>query len=253
MRRTFVIAKTAFKEIYRDRFFLVLVFGVILLFALSLLLGELSFEEHKKILFDLGLAAIHWLNLGLCLFGGGASIRKELERQTYMTLLATPLSRLELILGKFMGIFAVLITSTLILGGGLLLLLNSLELWRNFLVILLGVLMEAAIVLALSICASLLFSPFVSLFVSIGIFFTGHWLESLHIFAERSKSTLYVNFSEVISWGLPNLYRLNWRSMAILDNGLSVDVGFVSLIHGLAWVCLFLYLANLAFRRKNLM
>ena len=86
LRRVFVILQNSFREMYRDRFFLILLLGVILLFGLSILLGELSFEEHKRILFDLGISAIHWLNLGLCLFIGGTSLRREFERQTYLDL-----------------------------------------------------------------------------------------------------------------------------------------------------------------------
>ncbi len=251
-RRVSVILQNSFREMYRDRFFLILLFGVILLFGLSILLGELSFEEHKRILFDLGISAIHWLNLGLCLFIGGTSLRRELERQTYMTLLASPLSRFELILGKFSGILSVAIISTILLGIGLLYLLKSPELVRNFSVILIGIMFESAILLAISIFTSLIFSPFVALFTTIGIFFMGHWLESLKYFAEKSKDSSYLLFSDLMSWIFPNLYRLNWRSVYVLDTGIPIKIGILSLGHGIAWISLLIFLSSLIFNRKNL-
>ncbi len=252
-KRIFAIIQNSFREMYRDRFFLILVIGVIIFFVLSLLLGELSFEEHKKILFDLGISAIHWLNLGLCLFIGGNSLRRELDRQTYMTLLASPLTRVELIIGKFGGIFAVSCVSTLLLGAGLWFLLRANDSARNFSVVLVGIIAESGVLLSLSILLSLLLSPFVAIFSSLGIFLMGHWLESLRHFAERSKILAYTNFANVIEWLFPNLYRLNWRSLSVLETGIPVNVGMASLIHAMAWVGLFLFLSSLLFKRKNLM
>lgn len=252
LNRIFIITQNSFRELYRDRFFLILILAVIVFFVLSLLLGELSFEEHKKILFDLGISAIHWLNIGVCLFLGGISLRKELEKQTYMTLLSTPLSRMELILGKFGGIYLATTISTVLLGSGLLFMLNSLGLVRNFSAILVGIIAEAAILLSLSILLNLLFSPFVALFSGFGVFLVGNWLESLKSFADQSKIETYIKFADIMSWIFPNLYRLNWRSVYILDEGVSVNVGSASLIHAVAWLGLNLFLAQLVFKNKNL-
>jgi ABC-type transport system involved in multi-copper enzyme maturation permease subunit len=252
VKRVFAIIQNSFREMYRDRFFLILLFGVILFFVISLLLGELSFEEHKKILFDLGISAIHWLNLGLCLFIGGNSLRRELDRQTYMTLLASPLTRIELILGKFGGILAVSIVSTVSLGAGLWILLDSNDSLRNFAAILLGIIVESGVLLALSILLSLLLSPFVAVYSSLSIFLMGHWLESLRHFAERSKNPAYVTFADVMEWLFPNLYRLNWRSVAVLEAGIPANLGLTSLLHALAWMGLFIFLSSVVFKRKNL-
>jgi ABC-type transport system involved in multi-copper enzyme maturation permease subunit len=237
---------------YRDRFFLILIFGVILFFVLSLLLGELSFEEHKRILFDLGISAIHWLNLGLCLFIGGTSLRREIERQTYMTLLASPINRLELVLGKFGGVLVVAAISTCLLGIGLLLMLNSFGDLRNFSVVLIGIVAEAAVLLSVSMFMSLVLSPFVGLFASVGVFLVGNWLESLKYFADKSKSDLYINFADSMAWIFPNLYRFNWRSIYVLESGIPVNIGMMTLLHGLAWVGIFLFSSHIIFKHKDL-
>lgn len=250
--RIFAIIQNSFREMYRDRFFLILVFGVILFFILSLLLGELSFEEHKKILFDLGISSIHWLNLGLCLFIGGNSLRRELDRQTYMSLLSSPLSRTELILGKFGGVFAVSVVSTVLLGSGLWVLLNAKESSMNFATILVGVVVEAGVLLSLAILMNLLMSSFVAMFASGGVFLMGHWLESLKHFADKSKMDSYKQFANLCDWLIPNLYRLNWRSLAILENGIAPGVFFSSIIQGLAWIIIIITASKIIFERKNL-
>jgi len=252
INRIITISLNSFREMYRDRYFLILILAVVIFFGLSLLLGELSFEEHKRILFDLGISSIHWLNIGLCLFIGGTSLRRELERQTYMTLLTSPLSRLEFLLGKFGGILLVSVISTFLLGLGLLWLLKSPESFRNLSVILLGITFEAALLLAISILMSLILSPFVGLFASFSIFLIGHWMESLKYFADKSKNSLYIQFADIINWIFPNLYRLNWRSTYILESGVSVNIGLMSLAHAIAWIGLLLFLSQFMFKRKNL-
>lgn len=252
IQRILTITLNSFKEMYRDRYFLVLIFGVMVFFCLSLLLGQLSFEEHKRILFDLGISSIHWLNLGLCLFIGGTSIRKELERQTYMTLLASPLSRFEFLLGKFFGILFVSMVSTLLLGGGLWVLLNSPDSLRHFIAILAGIMLESAVLLALAILMSLVLSPFVGLFTCFSIFLIGHWLDSLKHFAVQSKNQTYIQFAELLDWIFPNLYRLNWRNSVALETGVPISVGLFGILHALAWVGLLLWLSSTIFKRKNL-
>ena len=252
IKRVFVILQNSFREMYRDRFFVILIFAVVVFFLLSILLGELSFEEHKRILFDLGISSIHWLNLGLSIFIGGTSLKKEIDKQTYMTLLVTPLSRFELILGKFFGIISVCSFSTIILGLGLFILLGDFSNLRNLIVVLVGIISESAVLLSASILLSLLLSSFVSIFTTLGIFFVGNWLESLVHFATRSKNQTYIDFANVISWIFPNLYRFNWRSVFVLETGIPINVGVVSLIHAFAWCTFFLILSNISFKKKKL-
>jgi ABC-type transport system involved in multi-copper enzyme maturation permease subunit len=226
--------------------------GVIGFFILSILLGEMSFEEHNRILFDLGVSAIHWLNLGVCIFIGGGSLRRELDRQTYMTLLSTPLSRPELLVGKFIGIFSVALFSTILLGGGLFMLLKTWGALSNFIIIIIGILVESSILLMLSLLLSLVVSPFVGIFASLGIYLMGHWLESLKYFASKANSVFYFGFSEFMDWTLPNLYRLNWRSPYVLEAGLGFDIFGASIFHGIGWVVILAVIATVIFNRKNL-
>jgi ABC-type transport system involved in multi-copper enzyme maturation permease subunit len=237
---------------YRDRFFLLLVLGVFFLFGLSFFLGELTFEEQDRLLFDFGLSAIHWLNLGLAIFLGGASLRKELERQTYMTILASPVSRFELVFSKFTGLLIVIFFSNLILGGGLFYFLKSSQSLYNLFCIVLGITLEAAILLALSFLFSLFFSPFVSIFSVIGVFLIGNWLESLSFFAQRSNSAIFMGLAEVLSYLVPNLYRLNWRSFHLLEKGLEPKLISLSFLQGTAWIVVLFVFIQMVFKRKQL-
>lgn len=251
-QRLMALSINSVREMYRDRFFLLLVLGVFFLFGLSFFLGELTFEEQDRLLFDFGLSAIHWLNLGLAIFLGGASLRKELERQTYMTILASPVSRFELVFSKFTGLLIVIFFSNLILGGGLFYFLKSSQSLYNLFCIVLGISLEAAILLALSFLFSLFFSPFVSIFSVIGVFLIGNWLESLSFFAQRSNSPIFIGLAEILSYLAPNLYRFNWRSFYLLEKGLEPNLISLSFLQGTAWIVVLFVFIQMVFKRKQL-
>lgn len=113
--RTFAIALTSFREALRDR----ILFAVLGLGAASVLfglgLGSLSYAESVRIVVDHGLVTISLLANLIAIFLGANFLYKELELRTLYVLLAKPVARHELVLGKYLGILftiAVFITAT---------------------------------------------------------------------------------------------------------------------------------------------
>jgi ABC-type transport system involved in multi-copper enzyme maturation permease subunit len=113
--RTFAIALTSFREALRDR----ILFAVLGLGAASVLfglgLGSLSYAESVRIVVDHGLVTISLLANLIAIFLGANFLYKELELRTLYVLLAKPVARHELVLGKYLGILftiAVFVTAT---------------------------------------------------------------------------------------------------------------------------------------------
>jgi Cu-processing system permease protein len=102
--RTFAIALTSFREALRDR----ILFAVLGLGAASVLfglgLGSLSYAESVRIVVDHGLVTISLLANLIAIFLGANFLYKELELRTLYVLLAKPVARHELVLGKYLGI-----------------------------------------------------------------------------------------------------------------------------------------------------
>ncbi len=102
--RTFAIALTSFREALRDR----ILFAVLALGAVSVLfglgLGSLSYAESVRIVVDHGLVTISLLANLIAMFLGANFLYKELELRTLYVLLAKPVARHELVLGKYLGI-----------------------------------------------------------------------------------------------------------------------------------------------------
>lgn len=104
MNRVYAIALTAFREAIRDRIlFAVLGLGAALV-CLGLGMGALSTGDTTRIVVDQGLATISVLSNLVAIFLGANFLYKELELRTLYVLLAKPVARHEVVLGKFTGV-----------------------------------------------------------------------------------------------------------------------------------------------------
>ncbi|MFO0648524.1 MAG: ABC transporter permease subunit [Polyangiales bacterium] len=121
MERIYAIALTAFREAIRDRIlFAVLGLGVAST-CLGLGMGALSTGEVTRIVVDHGLVTISLLANLVAIFLGANFLYKELELRTLYVLLARPVARYEIVLGKFTGILVtvsvfIALTASVLLG-----------------------------------------------------------------------------------------------------------------------------------------
>ena len=120
------IGLNTFREAIRDRvLYLLLVFALVVIGA-SRLLALLTVGSEDKIIKDLGLSAISIFGILTAVFLGVSLVFKEIDKRTIFTLLANPVPRWQFVLGKYLGLMAVLTVNVtlmslvlgLILGGG---------------------------------------------------------------------------------------------------------------------------------------
>ncbi len=104
MDRILAIALNTFREAVRDRvLYGVLGFAVAIL-AFTLALAELSLDEQRRVVLDVGLASISLFSVVIAVFLGSSLLYKEIERKTLYVILPKPIRRYELLVGKFVGI-----------------------------------------------------------------------------------------------------------------------------------------------------
>ena len=252
MRKIRVIAMTTFRELIREKFFLVIVFVAVFLIGLSLLLGELSFDESQKILADIGLTAVQLSSLGLALFIGSFMISREIEKQTCLLMLSRPITRTEFLLGKFGGIVLLISLLNLTLPLALLTLLNRWDLATHMAQIILSIWLEALVILALVFMFSVFLRPVLAVLVGVVIFLCGSWLEDMSFFAKKSQDVFFVSASEVAKWSLPNFYRFNWKNYFFLEKGVASAEISQLLLHYGSWIAILLVIAVAVFRRKDI-
>jgi ABC-type transport system involved in multi-copper enzyme maturation permease subunit len=251
------LALYSYRELVRERFVHILFFGALLLFAFCFPLGSLSFEERTRVLYHFGFASIYFTAVGLSLFLGSSRMTREFERQTSLIVLARPITRKDFYLGKWAGIAILL--AVIILGLSVILygLLNFFLEDKVPLVDLLkaaiGVGLESLILTSLTLMGSLFLRSSICFFFGFGVFLFGNLLPDLEFFANKSKDPGFMAFAKISHYVVPQLYRMNWRSLNLAQNHEPSwrEFALVSL-HGLAWTALFLVLGVWIFRRKDL-
>jgi len=104
MDRALAIALNTFREAVRDRvLYGVLGFAVAVL-GFTLALAELSMQEQRRVVLDVGLASISLFSVIIAVFLGSSLLYKEIDRKTLYVILPKPVRRYELLVGKFLGI-----------------------------------------------------------------------------------------------------------------------------------------------------
>ena len=257
MNTVWALTGVVIKELYRRKDFYVL---LVLTALITIAAGSANFFNDSKIvtyLKDICLLLI-WISALVIAIGTAArQIPAEREQRTIFPLLAKPVTRWQVILGKFAGcwlacglalvvfyVFFVVVTGTREHHWPL---LNYFQaMWLQW--VMLGV------VIALVLFGSIVFSApsanaTICIIVVAGILMIGRHLNKVALQQpEPLQSIIYV-----IYFLIPHLEWYDVRDLVIYDHGLVpwVDCGLATL-YGAVYVLFFLFAAWLAFRRKTL-
>src|SRR5579872_6216365 len=104
MRTLGWIAINGFREAVRDKVMYSLVAFALLMIGVSYILGQLTAGQDLKIMKDLGLSSIAIFGLFMAVFIGIGLVSKEVERRSVYALLAKPVRRYEIVVGKYAGL-----------------------------------------------------------------------------------------------------------------------------------------------------
>ncbi len=116
MRSIALVALHMFRDSVRDKVLYSAVAFAVLLMAVSYLIGQLTAGEDLKIIKDLGLAAMSLMGLFIAVFIGIGLIAREIDRRSIYSVLAKPVRRHELLLGKYLGLVGTLFVNLTVMA-----------------------------------------------------------------------------------------------------------------------------------------
>jgi Cu-processing system permease protein len=117
MLRILAVAVNTFREAVRDRV-LNGVLGIALaILVFSLALAEVSLDQQRRIVLDIGLASISIFSVVMAVFLGSSLLYKEIERKTLYVILPKPIRRHEFLLGKYFGIVMTVFVFVAVMGA----------------------------------------------------------------------------------------------------------------------------------------
>ncbi|NER80958.1 MAG: ABC transporter permease subunit [Leptolyngbya sp. SIO1D8] len=256
LSRTWVIANSVFKEVIRDRVLYLVVLYAVFLFAIAALLPEIAAGAQGKITLDLGLAGIHLLGLVVTVFVGTGLINKEIEKRTVLVIMAKPVSRLEFILGKHLGLSAVLTILIGLLTAIYLVVLTVNQIPFSFLSILLAVfftLVEMSLLTTVAMVFGTFTSSLLATLLTIAVYLMGHLSQDMVALGQLSENVDLQRVANGMYLILPDLERLNLRNEAIYGMALIPSALDLTghLIYGLFYIVLLLTIAVVIFARRQ--
>ncbi|MDX2273037.1 MAG: ABC transporter permease [Cyanobacteriota bacterium] len=252
--RVVTIARNVFRETIRDRIlYLVLVFGIVMVGAVTLL-PQVANRAENKIILDLGLAAINFLGLIVAVFVGTGLVNKEIEKRTVFVLIAKPMSRSEFILGKHLGLSALLSVLLLMMTAiflGLVLLRDPTAPWLGVLWSIVFIFLELVLIVAAALMFGVFTSSILATLYTIALYLMGHFSRALLQFGSLTENSLITKFFEIMYVVLPDLERLNIKNQAVY--GLLPDSGelLLNAVYSIVYTGLLLTITTVVFARRQ--
>jgi Cu-processing system permease protein len=248
------IAANGFREVIRDRILYFIGFFALIMAMAARLLPDISVGTHQKILLDLGLATIGLLGAIVAIFVGTGLINKEIEKRTVLVLIPKPLSRAEFILGKHLGLSAVLAVMLSVMSVIYFLLLISMKVSFQPIPIIVSVLylgLELALLTAAAIAFGVFTSSIIATLLTFGVYIMGHISKDLIVLGMISKNPSILTITKNIYLILPDLERLNFRNEAAYGSLPSADVLASNALYGIVYTALLLGISILIFSRRQ--
>ncbi len=252
MKSILTIAQTTFRELIREKMFIIIFFLAIALLLFSVALSNLSIWEFQRILSDFSLASMEIAGLGIALFSGSFMIFKEIEKQTCLLLLSKPISRSEFIVGKFVGLSALILLTLVALTALLNLILLEPSFIGNSIVIMVNIYLKVLVVLALVFLLSVYIRPVISLLFGLSFYFYGHGINSVEFLIKKTRDENLIALQKILEAVSPQFFRFNWKNYYFLKDAPDLnDVG-VMIGYFLVWIIFLMVLAVRGFNKRDI-
>jgi len=249
----FVIAQNTFRELLRSKLVSLILFVGIALILLSLGLKTISLWETSRMLIDYGLSFTELTGVVLILIITPWLITREISERTLYLLLAKPIPRERIILGKWLWLAWVLgcvvLSQTLVLW--VLFFLEHIPIEWIFWVALLGIYGKLLILSAISLFLTIWVSPFIAQFATLVLYWIGHSTFLILDFSDRHGNTTYAILGHIFAGIFPNFSSLNLKTL--VWTGVSIDVNsiFLAFLSAILYLLVILILMGVVFRRKK--
>jgi ABC-type transport system involved in multi-copper enzyme maturation permease subunit len=260
------IAINGFREAVRDKVMYSLVAFAVLLIIASYAIAQLTAGQDVKILKDLGLSAIAIFGLFMAIFIGIGLVSKEVERRSIYALLAKPLRRADLVLGKYFGLVLTLLVNITVMTVALYLVLAYLG-WRAteseklareaplldpaLLKAITLTLVQLMIVTATALFFSTFSTPILSAALTFGVYVAGFFSTDLRNFDQIVDSPVARTLARALYYVLPNLSSFDVSAQIVHGVHVGWKYMAVTMAYGFVYIAILLTISVTIFSRRD--
>ncbi len=223
MTRILTIARNTFRENIRDRILYNLILFALIMILSALALGQLTLGNEQTVLLNLGLASISVIGMLISIFIGIGLVYKELEKRTVYALIAKPVHRYELILGKYVGLLFTVLVNLAIMTVGLelaMLCAGNIGVGGHLRILPAAYLafLSFMVITALALLFSTFSTPALSALFTFFLWIAGHFGKDLQNFGALAKSGAARWLCNILYYGIPNFTNFSVDSRNILQD-----------------------------------
>lgn len=254
MKKIWILANNTIKESFRKKTTYVIVIFALIMIAASEFFAFLSSAEQSKMILDTSFAVIEFFGFLLAMFGSITAVSSEIEKRTIYTLLTKPITRTNFILGKYLGMFFILLINFIIMTVFFILLLHFKKIpidtgtFKALFLIFIELLVIASISLALTTFSSDAFNIIASSF----IYIVGHLTDYGRQIIGMTKNVLIKGLADMMYTILPNYQNFTIRDKIVV--GIPVPWQYVLIVtgYGIMYIIIALLIGIYFFRTKEI-
>jgi len=203
---------------------------------------------------DIGLAGINLIGLIVAVFVGTNLINKEIEKKTVLVLIPKPISRVEFIVGKQLGLSAVLAVLVIAMSAVYL----GIMTWSqveyplgSILVAIVFLMLELFLIIAIALTFGVFTSSLLSTLLAYGVYLMGHSSQYLLDLAKLSKNPELEGLMTAIYLVVPDLSRLDLKNLAVYGILPETPDLLLNALYGLTYIVLLLTISIQIFSRRQ--
>lgn len=253
--KVWVLACHVLKESIRRKNLYVLVIISVAAMACSSLFSFFNLGVQQKFLEDLSLAVLSLVGMLLAVVIAAGQFPTEAENKTLYPLLARPVTRLQFLVGKWIGTLLVVLVNLTLLGALFLVLLWSKDfpIPRGFWDALFLLFVQCVFMASLAIFFSIFLTRGANVTLSVILYFLGHVKSGyLGYLISRSESGVEKKIYQVIYYLLPNLENFNVKNLLAFNFELPFSYIVKTCAYSLGFSAVFLAAAAFLLNRKEL-
>jgi len=216
--KIFVLAKNVFQEVIRDRILYIIGFYALILAVAFSALPEFAAATEDKIFLDFGMAAMNAIALIVTIFVGTGLVNKEIEKRTILVLIAKPVSRGEIIVGKYLGLSAVVAVMIATMTAIYLLFLQFGNITHPTVSILIAAIflfLQLSLITAVAIAFGVFTASLVATILTFAVYLMGNITQDLVQLGRLSRNVGIERLTQGLFLVLPDLSRLDLKNQAI--------------------------------------
>ena len=259
IRRLRAIAQNTYREAIRNRAFIALTISALIFVLFSWLLGEMSVPGQKThVILNFGFFAISVFCVVTAIVMGAVLLHKEVEKKTVYTILSKPVHRHEFLLGKYLGMLAIIAVEMLALSLVWMLIygFSGGDISWSLLIGIGLMYLEVMLVTGVALMFSAMSSPILTAIFTCGVFAVGRYHSTLQEMLNAKRGVLVDNdvarvFGEIGVAVFPDLSVFNVSQQ--VQWGVDVGWGYAghAAVYALGYTVIFIGIGILAFQRRD--